>query len=178
MTIVRVLVISASRLGSTRQIARRIADRLAAAGIDTTTMDAGTADDDVGLPAYDAYVIGSAVYGGHWVASAMDVVRHHRQQLVGRPIWLFSSGPVGETAVRHEAVEPKDVAEIWTSLRPRDHRTFAGALDRSKVEASSLDRVERFVARRFVPEGDYREWEAIDRWADAIAHELATVAPL
>ena len=40
---------------------------------------------------------------------------------------------------------------------------------------------ERFVslmpaARSAFPKGDFRDWSAIDAWADAIAHELAPAA--
>ena len=35
-----------------------------------------------------------------------------------------------------------------------------------------MSAVERFIAKRFVPEGDFRDWPAVDAWADEIAHEL------
>jgi hypothetical protein len=49
---------------------------------------------------------------------------------------------------------------------------FAGALDRDRVEGSDLNRLERAITRRFIPEGDWRDWDAIDRWADEIASSL------
>ncbi len=32
------------------------------------------------------------------------------------------------------------------------------------------------AARNALPKGDFRDWPAIDAWADEIAHELAPVA--
>lgn len=172
----RVLVISASRLGSTHEIAERIGWRLSTAGLDVQTMDAATAVTGSALDAGDAYVIGSAVYAGHWLPSALHLVREHRHVLAARPVWLFSSGPVGDTATRYPPADPKDVAQVASALHPREHRTFAGALDRERVPEAHLGRVERFVATHLVPEGDYRDWMAIDRWADDIARDLRPTA--
>lgn len=172
-----VLVIFATRLGSTREIAERIAERLRQSGVDAETR---AADDPLlaaGLPVHDGYVLGSAVYAGHWLATAVAFTRNHQAILATRPTWLFSSGPVGETAVTHEPVEPKEVAAIWRAIRPRDHRVFAGSLDRAALAGAESRRLERFVAERFVPEGDYRDGPAIDAWADRIARDLGrTVA--
>ena len=47
------------------------------------------------LDGYDACVIGSAVYVGHWLDPARELVETHARALAGRPVWLFSSGPLG-----------------------------------------------------------------------------------
>lgn len=174
----RVLVIYTTRLGSTREIAERIAGRLRVNGVDAET--AGTDDPvlAIALPDRDGYVIGSAIYAGHWLAPALALVRRYQMSLASRPVWLFSSGPVGKTAVTHDPVEPREVASIWSSIRPRDHRVFAGALDCADLAEADLGRVERFVAERFVPEGDFRDWPAIDAWADGIARELGRSGPI
>ena len=64
-----VLVAYGSRLGSTKGIAERIAARLRTHGIDTTACDVQTGFEP---GRYDAFVIGSAVYAGHWLK---DVTR-------------------------------------------------------------------------------------------------------
>jgi menaquinone-dependent protoporphyrinogen oxidase len=58
----RIAVIYGSRLGATRGIAERIAARLGASGLDVQIAAAERLGD---LPAADAYVIGSGVYGQH-----------------------------------------------------------------------------------------------------------------
>ena len=45
---------------------------------------------------YDAMVLGSAVYTGHWLEPAKELVRRSGDGFAGRPVWLFSSGPVGD----------------------------------------------------------------------------------
>ena len=75
-------------------------------------------------------------------------------------------------ATKVAPVEPLEVQELTSAVHARDHRVFAGALDRETVSGSSLGLAERFIAKRFVPEGDFRDWPAIDAWADDIAREL------
>jgi menaquinone-dependent protoporphyrinogen oxidase len=61
------------------------------------------------------------------------------------------------------------------SIQPIDHQVFAGAFDRSSIDGSDLSFVERQVSRRFVPEGDFRDWAAIDSWTDGIVRRLSRV---
>lgn len=56
----------------------------------------------------------------------------------------------------------------------RGHVIFGGAHDRAEVEDSSLDRLEKFIARRFLPQGDWRDWDAINAWAHGMASEMRT----
>ena len=164
-----VLVVYGSRLGATRGIAERIGARLRDDRLDVVVQPASEA---TVFTDADAFVIGSGVYAGHWVRESADYVRRNRAILVRRPVWLFSSGPVGDLATRHEPVEPKDVATLRAMVNPREHRVFAGALDRGTLDGSTLGRAERLVARRMIPEGDYRDWAAVDAWAAGIAREI------
>ena len=45
---------------------------------------------------YDAAVLGSGVYLGHWLESACLLVDSHAEALSRIPVWLFSSGPIGD----------------------------------------------------------------------------------
>ena len=63
-------------------------------------------------------MIGSAAYVGHWLGDATSFVKQHRALLAERPVWLFSSGPIGTELVdakgrdvRTEAM-PKEFAEF------------------------------------------------------------------
>lgn len=165
-----ILIAYASRLGSTKAIAARITARLETDGLTATDRPVGSVGE---LTAYDAFVIGSAVYAGHWLKEATEFVHGHRSVLATRPVWLFSSGPVGQVATKVEPVDPADVHQLSTAVHARDHRIFSGALDRLAIDGSDLGFAERFVAKRFVPEGDFRDWPGIDAWADEIARELA-----
>jgi menaquinone-dependent protoporphyrinogen oxidase len=165
----RVAVIYGSRLGSTRGIAERIASRLGASGLDVQVAAAQGLGE---LPAAEAYVVGSGVYGQHWMKQAAELVKRSKSALSARPVWLFSVGPVGQWATASNPMEPKEIAGLRRAIRPVDHRVFAGALDRATLDGSDLSAVERLVSRKFMPEGDWRDWTAIDAWADGIASRL------
>ena len=160
-----ILVAYASKHGSTRTIAERIATVLAAAGrdVDVQPVDAVT---DPGR--YTAAVIGSAVYYGRWLGDATELVREHQSTLAARPVWLFSSGPLGG----QPDTSPPDVAGLCQLVRAVEHKTFAGALDRAELGLG-----ERIVTKAVkAPYGDYRDWAAIDRWARGIAGHLTPAA--
>jgi menaquinone-dependent protoporphyrinogen oxidase len=139
-----VLVAYGSKHGATKGIADRIAARLQAEGQRAAVRPVEAVDD---LEGYDAFVIGSAVYGGRWAQQAIEFIRRHRATLASRPVWLFSSGPIGTMATRYEPVEPKGVTAIRRALSPRDHRVFFGAWDRSRLDPSQLGFAERIIAK-------------------------------
>lgn len=167
-----VLIAYATRLGSTRGIASRLGAALAADGLATTVVPVTSVTD---LRAYDAFVIGSAVYAGHWMTEAGRFIEDHQAVLAAHPVWLFSSGPVGELPTRHAPVAPAGIDALGLSVFARGHRIFAGALDHAAIDGAGFGSVERFIAKRFVPEGDFRDWPAIVAWAQEIARELKGV---
>jgi len=182
-----VLVAYASRHGATHGIADRIADRLHTRGLGADARDVERITD---AERYDAFVVGSAAYMFHWLSPASDFVRGHRTLLATHPVWLFSSGPIGTDMVDAKgrdivvASEPKEFAEFRVQLRPRGDRVFFGAYDPDAPAVGLTERVGSFVmrylpadARKAMPAGDFRDWPAIDAWADAIADELGAPIP-
>jgi menaquinone-dependent protoporphyrinogen oxidase len=159
----RVLVTAASKHGSTTEIARTIGWTLEDAGIRTRILEPDEVR-DVGW--FDAAVIGSAVYAGRWLESARDFVERTAPGLAGKPVWLFSSGPLGNPP--EPATEPADVPAVMAATGAREHRTFAGVLYRSR-----LGFVERAVSTTAgAAEGDFRAWNEIKAWAVQIATTL------
>ena len=138
------------------------------------------------ITTYDAIVLGSAAYMFHWLNEATRFVRHNRASLAARPVWLFSSGPVGSDPVDAKGrdllvtSEPKEFAEMRPALRPRGERVFFGALDPNAAPVGLAERFMRHLpatARDAMPAGDFRDWPAIDAWADGIAAELTSTPP-
>jgi menaquinone-dependent protoporphyrinogen oxidase len=175
-----VLVAYASRHGATQGIAERIALTLKAAGIDAEARPAASVK---GVAGYDAFVIGSGAYMFHWLKEAVNFVRRSRAALAGKPVWLFSSGPLGTEPLnaqgrdQKEAAIPKEIAGLREVVRARDHRVFFGVYERDR---KPIGLAERFVshmpaARDGLPEGDFRDWPEIEAWAAAIARELSAV---
>ena len=160
-----VLVAVASRHGATREIAEAIARTLAAAGVEAEVDDA---EDVTDVSRYDAVVIGGGVYVGRWLAPARRFVELHADELALRPTWLFSSGPVGHPP-KPEADEAVQIGELLELTGAREHRLFAGRLDKARLGFG-----ERAIVRVVgATDGDFRDWDEIDAWARAIASELA-----
>lgn len=158
-----VLVTAASKHGATAGIATALADGLRRRGVAAEVLSPGEVGD---LSRYDAVVLGSAVYAGHWLGEAKDFVSRLAAELGSRRVWLFSSGPIGEPLKPEE--EPVDVADQVQQTGAVEHRIFAGRIDKSVLGFG-----ERALVRALrVPEGDYRDWEAVDAWAESLAADL------
>jgi len=173
----RVLVVYASRYGATRGIAERIATTLSQHGLEVTLRPVKQAGDPAD---YDAAVIGSAAYYFRWMKQATDFVRRHRAALAERPVWLFSSGPLGTKTTDDQGRDlltttvPKEIAEFREAIHPRGHRVFFGVLDRDKLGLAHRLMLKLPVNRdnAIFPLGDFRNWKDIDAWAGKIAEEL------
>jgi menaquinone-dependent protoporphyrinogen oxidase len=170
-----VLVVYATKHGATRGIAERLAETLRSQGLDCSIADAKDMPVTSGA---DAFVIGSAAYVGKWLKEATEWVRTYESFLRTRPVWLFSSGPVGTETVDKKGnsvlVQPEQVTELAQSLGARGTHVFFGAWDPTKSPASVGERVALLIpaVKELLPIGDYRDWDAIDAWALEIAHEL------
>ena len=161
----RVLVSAASRHGSTTEIATRIAEILGRSQ-QIAVVVAAPADID-SLDGFDAYVIGSAVYMGRWLTDARELI-HRLSGWTDHPVWLFSSGPIGDPP--KPAEQTIDVVDIVDATGAREHRYFAGALRRDRLGFAER----AVVAALHAPYGDFRDWDAIDAWAANIATSLTT----
>lgn len=160
---VRVLVVYASKHGSTGEVAQWIGQELRAAGIDVEARPAGAVGSVTG---FDAVVLGSAVYMGRWRREARQFVRRHARNLRHRAVWLFSTGPLDHSAEQGEQpATPSQAASLAEQLRARDHVTFGGAL---AADVKGIP--DAMVARR--SHGDFRDPEAVRAWAAGIASAL------
>ena len=161
----KLLIAVSSKHGSTREIAASISQTVREAGVEVDVVDA---QDVKSVAPYNAIVVGSAVHWGRWMGPARDLVNGSAELLRTRPVWLFSSGPLGR-----DIVDPADAAEgnrLLELVGAREHRVFPGKADKQELG---------FVERRIVsmvksPWGDHRDWEDIRAWAASIAGELAT----
>jgi menaquinone-dependent protoporphyrinogen oxidase len=159
-----VLVAYASKHGSTQGIAERITGKLRQMGKQAEALPVDAVKD---TGSYEALVVGSAIYYGSWLKEATEFVHRNETMLAGRPVWMFSVGPLGVDFMDDEQ-QPKEKAEFQETIKPRDHRVFFGALDHNRLSFT-----ERMMAKAVrAPEGDYRNWEAIDAWAESIARDL------
>lgn len=162
----RILVTAASKHGSTDEMAAAIGRALADAGLEC---DVRPMHELAGVAGWNAVVLGSAVYMGRWLPEATEFVERHLVELGARPVWLFSSGPVGGPDPKPEG-DPQGIGELVATVGARGHRTFAGRLNREQLGMGER----LIVAAVRAPDGDFRDWEALSVWAREIARELQT----
>jgi menaquinone-dependent protoporphyrinogen oxidase len=160
-----ILVAAASRHGATLEIAEAIAAELRREGLEAEAVPAEEVD---AVDGYDAIVLGSAVYFGHWLDPARELIEAHAAALSSRPVWLFSSGPLGPPEHLVPEGDPADVAALVEKTGAVAHRIFAGRLERSRLKL----RERAIVSALHAPEGDFRDWEAINAFAAEIAAHL------
>ncbi len=159
----RVLVSAASRHGSTAEIGEFIAKVLGEAGYATEVENPSP---DLDLQPYDAFVLGSGVYAGHWLREARELIGDNQDLLASRPVWLFSSGPLGEPPKPED--DPVDVADLMEATDAEGHVVFAGKLDKSRLSFG-----ERAIASALrAPAGDFRDWDVIRSWVAGITATL------
>jgi menaquinone-dependent protoporphyrinogen oxidase len=168
--VMKVLVTAASKHGSNAEIAEVIAERLRTHAL---TVECTPPETVHRLDDYDAVILGSAIYMGHWMKPATAFVKRHAVELQQRPVWLFSSGAVVESKQTAEPGEPAvDMTELLEFTGAREHRLFGGRLERS--ELSFLERVA--VKAAHAEDGDARDWDEVRSWADSIAAALGAAA--
>lgn len=161
---VRVLVAVASKHGATWEIGEALGQVFAERGL---RCDVLKVEDVQDVTDYDAVVLGSAVYFGRWMESARRFADAFADDLSARPVWLFSSGPIGDPPRPSEEVAV-NVDDLLTLTGATGHRLFAGRIDKDQLSFS-----ERAVlAAVRSGEGDFRDWIEIAGWADTIAHAL------
>jgi menaquinone-dependent protoporphyrinogen oxidase len=165
----KILVAVASRHGATREIAEEIGKAIESAlreEGDSAEVDVLFTDTVTSIAGYDGVILGSAVYMGGWLESAKKLVEANRDALRAVPVWLFSSGPVGEPPKPRE--DPLEVHELLATVHGREHRLFGGRIDKGTMRFA-----ERAVATALrVKDGDYRDWPSIRAWARQIGAAL------
>jgi menaquinone-dependent protoporphyrinogen oxidase len=165
----KILVAYASKHGSTAEIAQSIGQTLSE---NHHTVEVLPVETIKHLDNYEALILGSAVYAGRWMKEAVSFLRSH--QFIKLPIYLFSSGPIGN-AEPHELLDgytiPEIVKDLTKDLNIRNVQIFHGKIDLRKLSLAELMLFKSVGAQS----GDFRRWDAIKVWAQHISDELVQV---
>ena len=164
-----ILVAYASKHGATKEIAEKIGEVLLQSGKQVDVLPVGAVKN---LTSYQAVILGSAIYIGKWPKEAVRFLRANEKSLAERLVWLFSSGPTG-MGDPLELVEgqrfPAPLLGIINRIHPRDIVVFHGFNNPAK-----LNIVEKWALRSIAkkPLGDFRDWNAIAKWASGMAFAM------
>jgi menaquinone-dependent protoporphyrinogen oxidase len=168
----KILVTYASRAGATKGVAEVIGKTLAEGGLQVEVLPMEAVKD---LAPYTAVVAGSAIRDKKWLPEAMQFIQTHRAELNQKP---FAAFLVCMTLAMPQAEKYRPfVADFMQPVRalvkPVSEGLFAGILDISKVE-SLKDRLmfKMSVKMGAWSEGDHRDWQAIQAWAEGLGPRL------
>jgi menaquinone-dependent protoporphyrinogen IX oxidase len=195
-TALRVLLVYATRHGSTREVADAVAEELRAAGHEVDQWPAAEAPGPAG---YDAVVVGGPMIMG-WHRQAMRYLAKHRADLERLPTALFitavSLTETGESDVQGVPIvkdpwlakAPRNAAKLrpkeryarpehylasvlkkGSPARPRIVAFFAGSLDLTSMNI--LEKLFVLLVVGATP-GDGRNWKAIREWGAGLSEVL------
>jgi menaquinone-dependent protoporphyrinogen IX oxidase len=195
-TPLRILLVCATRHGSTVEVAHAIAEELRATG---NVVDLRPAAEAPGPAGYDAVVVGGPMIMG-WHRQAVRFVAKHSEELAELPTALFitaaSLTDCGESDVQGVPIVkdpwlakapgnaaklgrkeryalPRhylgDVLKKAAPLRPRSVAFFAGSLDLTTMNV--LEKLFVLLVVGATP-GDGRNWKAIREWGAGLGDVL------
>jgi menaquinone-dependent protoporphyrinogen oxidase len=165
------LIAHASEHGSTKEIAERIAARIASHRLQTECLPIDRVTD---MSPYKYVIVGSAVHAMRWLPPVEKFI-HDRQKILSTvPVWTFSVGyPAGMPRIlfgKHpeEKEEVKLEKYVNKMVQFRKHTLFNGKFDKENA-GSFFGWIFSLIGGHF---GDSRDWDAIEKWADGVAEEI------
>lgn len=164
----KILVTYASQGGSTAGIATTIGKTLASSG---TEVDVRPVNEVTDIHPYQAVVIGSAIHSGKWMPEALSFIKEHQDALRHMPTAAFQVClMLASVNEQYKKLVPEWISPVRAQIRPAAEASFAGAVLLSQYSKFS----EKFGLRIFLAvaklkAGDYRNWEAIQTWAEHIS---------
>jgi len=157
----RVLIVHGSKLGGTEGVANSVASVLAELGLETSIRPASELPSPEG---FEAVVVGGALYANRWHKPAKKYIKRYAEDLRLVPVWLFSSGPLDDTAL--DNLPPTDqVKDFMELVAARDHVTFGG-----RLESDAKGILAGAMAKNMA--GDWRDDQQIADWARSVAEAL------
>jgi menaquinone-dependent protoporphyrinogen oxidase len=162
----RILVAYASEHGSTSGVADALGKQLAVGG---AAVDVRPVKEVTDLGPYRAVVVGSAVHGGKWLPEALSFVRANQSKLGQMPTAYFLVGMmIAKDAEKHRDMSAAAFDPARQLVNPVAEGMFGGAVRFGNYSLVKGLGMRVFLATISMPEGDYRDWNAIRAWADGI----------
>ncbi len=158
----RVLVAYGSKMGGTKGIAEMVGTELEGNGFHVDVIPARAVRD---VASYDGVIVGGALYSLRWHKDARWFMKKHRVALQTKPVWLFSSGPLDDSAHQQELPPVRFVRKAMHQTHARGHITFGG---RMPAEAGGFPAAS--MAKNNA--GDWRDPDRVRMWAKQVAEDL------
>ena len=157
-----VLVVYATKNGSTRDVAEAIAVALGSDNVNVAASPAREIKGPVGDR--DLVVVGGALYSGRWHHDAHRFLKRHRRELDKMPVAVFGMGPRTEDE------------EAWRRSRAQLDRALARHVWLRPLAVTVFGGVDP-PRRSGRPRRDLRDWDAIQAWSRGLEELLPAEQP-
>ncbi len=162
----KILVVYATKCGSTIEVAQAIGDTLSQKSL---AVDVKPMKDISDISGYDATIVGSAIRMAQWLPEARNFIKSHQSHLNKIPTAIFSVHILNlddnPESQQERLAYTKPIKEV---LSPWAEAFFAG-----KIDQSLLSFFERLLFKLIKsPEGDFRNWDIIRSWAVEVAGQI------
>jgi len=163
----KILIVHASRYGSTAEVAESIGDVLRESGHDVVVWAARE------MPSprnYAVIVAGSAVYAGHALGDLQRYVAKYRGELASKRVALFAvAGNLRDDTEENHRQAEAALLPLEQGLSCVARGSFAGAVNLRRMPLP----VRFFMRLMKAAPGDYRRWNEIRAWASDLSARLA-----
>jgi menaquinone-dependent protoporphyrinogen oxidase len=163
-----ILIVYATRSGSTQEVAEIIAATLRDGGLE---VDVQPVQQVQTLDGYRAVVVGAPLYMSDWLKDARNFLSRHRAALATRSVAVFALGPT------------EDKEKDWTETRQQFDKVLskfpwltpvAAELFGGKFDPARLTFPYNLIpALKQMPVSDIRDWDAIRAWANMLPEKFA-----
>jgi len=157
-----ILVVYATRNGSTREVAEAIGAVAMAEGADIEVVPVHA----VGGPVTgtDLVVLGAPIYSGRWHRDAHRFLKRHRRELAGVPVAVFALGP------------RRDEEEAWQRSWAQLHRALAKRSWLRPVSVGLFGGADP-AGRGRATRRDLRDWSVIGAWTRNLLASALRIDP-
>jgi menaquinone-dependent protoporphyrinogen oxidase len=162
----KILIVYATRCGSTIGVAERIAKTMSQTGASVDVLPVKNIADANVLQMYQAVIVGSAIRRGSWLPEASNFVKQYQDVLVKTSLAYFSVCMTLEPDTPENRQQAGAYLDpVRAILKPQAEVFFAGKYDPDQV--SFVDRL--MLQTKGTPVGDFRNWSAIEDWAATLS---------
>lgn len=163
----KILVLYATRAGSTIGVSQAIGKRLAASGM---VVDVKPVENVETVKEYHAVVLGSAIRRGAVLPELTDFVKNNKESLKNIPVACFIVCMIlREDNEQNRAKAASYIKPLQDDLSFVDVGFFTGKLDYSQINFIDYIIIKYFIG---TPEGDLRDWQKINDWAQNLGAKL------
>jgi len=166
----KILVAYASKCGSTAEVAHKVGQVLSQSGAE---VEVRSAREVRNMEDYDAVVMGTAIRMGRPVGEITSFAKKFSKELAQLPTAVFSMGlSMKEDTAENRAETAKFIAPLVEQLPGKKSTAmFGGKFDLNTVSPILRFMLSKDTSGAMAP-GDYRDWNAIDSWANSLPAEL------